>query len=174
MKTISDATDFFDEFYRSYFECKETKAIHKMADRINSRKYTELMMKFLENMGKKSGFNVKMNEPKIDMVWETEKMKIVIEHENYDSVEHLLTQEVENLLSFSSDLKVLITYFKFKELDKKIKQLAEGIKKRLEKVGEHNFEFLVIVTTYQLAKKPEDQTFIGILFRPSLVQEYLF
>lgn len=152
------AQKWFDIFYNRFVQTCEEKRSFGMET--TSRKYTELMMNFLEELGKENGFKVKRERLTIDQFWKHEvKGTVALEHEI--SPKGLLRKELPNLMDISSDLKVLITYVYDYQFPWEPGNLSDKIETEINSkfIGRFD-EFLLLVGTKTQRDERNRRTFM--------------
>lgn len=101
------AQKWFDSFYNKFVQTRQQN--ERFGIKVRSQRYTQLMMNFIEELGKELGYKVKRERLTIDQFWKhVTKGTVALEHEI--SANAILKKELPNLMDVSSDLKVLITY----------------------------------------------------------------
>jgi len=179
------AEEWFDQFLISFADDdKVRKAYGQMAathgPRMTTKRWTALMLGFLQRMGEKMDYEISGEMLNVDMVWKKGRIvQVAIEHENDgDDVKGVVDDEVEKLQLVDCPLKVLITYIvakkrKHRYFNETLHQLVDAVLDRIS-AKPMTSEFLLLVCPWRNAEIPEDQWWIAHKFSPSVKVVELF
>jgi hypothetical protein len=136
------AQKWFDHFYNKFIQTRREN--EGFGAKITSQKYTQLIMKWFEELGKEQGFDVKRERLTIDQFWEHEsKGTVALEHEI--SAKGILKKELRNLIDISSDLKILVTYVYDYQFPWETDNISERIEKELDAKYVGRFKSLLLL-----------------------------
>jgi len=172
--TVLSAEDWYIEFLDEFGQDRDIRKAYKKRE-IGRKEWTSLILQMLEKLGKRLGYSVKREKLRVDMAWyKGGNAKVGIEHENaVNNVEKLLGHEVDNLLSFDSELKVLITYFKPSTFPSLSGELHHAISKKLSEHNRYHFDFLVALNSWKQASTPDDEFWVAYWYKPTFKSQVL-
>ena len=152
---LYSAQEWFDNFYNKFIQTRRKDKAFGI--RVTSGEYTQLMLKWLENLGTEQGFKVKRERLTIDQYWEhAQKGTVALEHEI--TARTTFKKELPNLMDIASDLKVLITYVYDYQFPWETDNIAEKIEKEINTkfVGKVN-EFVLLIGTLTTRRFENDE-----------------
>lgn len=160
---------WYAEFLRT---CRTKKDRRHWTKDVTDPEWTVLIFEILGDMGTKLGFFVggkpgrKPN--RWDQTWfdNTGRPMVVVEHENDGLPVASLESELDHLLYSNCPLRVLITYFSPKRLERARAELTKRIEERLESMGTWDFKLLVLTASWGKKTAP------GTWSEPNSPQEY--
>jgi len=183
---MTSAEEWSDQFLISFADDdKLRKAYEQMAGtargpQMTPKRWTGIMLGFLQRMGEKMNYEISRGMLNVDMVWRRDRIvQVAIEHENDgDNVKRVMDDEVEKLQAVDCPLKVLITYIVAKKrkphyFDQTLHQLIDAVLDKI-KTKPTTSEFLLLVCPWRNAEIQEDQWWIAHKFSPSVKVVELF
>jgi hypothetical protein len=171
---VVTAWDWYLWFLRAYATDKGIAGVHKKA--AGSSEFTDAVKGALKKLGQERGFDIPPRERlRVDMIWMrkgTREGVVAIEHENEGwKTDKVVKSEVANLLTLSTPLMVLITYFHSSFFNRELNLLSHSILKELQNRARFSSEFLLVAGMRDYADRPQLQPWAAYRYSPSVKME---